>query len=56
MIHAAPAVLLLPLAGVLVLTFLGRRVGDPLAGWIGTITVAGSFVASIVVFFGLHSD
>ena len=54
MIHAAPAILLLPLAGFLVLTFAGRRIGDPAAGWVGTLAVAGSFVASVITFAGLH--
>ena len=54
MIHAAPAILLLPLAGFLVLTFAGRRLGDPAAGWVGTLAVAGSFVAAVVTFAGLH--
>ena len=54
MIHAAPAILLLPLAGFLVLTFSGRRLGDPAAGWVGTLAVVGSFVAAVVTFVGLH--
>ena len=54
MIHAAPAILLLPLAGFLVLTFAGRRLGDPAAGWVGTAAVAGSFVAAVITFLGLH--
>src|SRR5580704_13037363 len=45
--------LLFPLAGFLLLVTVGRRIGDPVAGWIGTIAVAGAFVAAIVVFFGL---
>ena len=55
MIHAAPVIILLPLVGFFVLTFGGRRLGDPSAGWLGTLAVAGSFVASIVTFLGLHS-
>jgi NADH-quinone oxidoreductase subunit L len=46
----------LPLAGFLVLLAAGRRLGEPAAGWIGTLAVAGSFVASVVVFFGLRGD
>jgi len=44
----------LPLAGFLVLLAVGRRLGEPAAGWIATLAVAGSFVASVVVFFGLR--
>ncbi|MHB1912638.1 MAG: NADH-quinone oxidoreductase subunit L [Acidimicrobiales bacterium] len=55
MIHAAPVIILLPLAGFFVLTFGGRRLGDPSAGWLGTLAVTGSFVASIVTFLGLRS-
>ena len=54
MIHAAPAILLLPLVGFLVLAFSGRRLGDPAAGWVGTLAVVGSFVAAVVTFVGLH--
>ena len=54
MIHAAPAILLLPLAGFFLLTFGGRRLGEPAAGWLATLAVTGSFVASIVTFLGLH--
>jgi NADH-quinone oxidoreductase subunit L len=40
---------LLPLAGFVVLVFAGKRIGDPLAGWIGTVAVAGSFVVACLV-------
>ena len=53
MVHVAYLMLLFPLGGFLLLVALGRRIGDPVAGWIGTIAVAGAFVAAIVVFFGL---
>jgi NADH-quinone oxidoreductase subunit L len=43
----------LPLAGVLVLLVAGRRLGEPLAGWVGTLAMGGSFVASVLVFAGL---
>src|SRR5580698_3701031 len=45
--------LLLPLAGFLFLLAFGRRIGDPLAGWIGTAAVGGSFVVACVVLAGL---
>jgi NADH-quinone oxidoreductase subunit L len=53
MVNVAYLMLLFPLAGFLLLVALGRRIGDPVAGWIGTVAVAGSFVTAIVVFFGL---
>src|SRR3954454_7525666 len=46
----------LPLLGFLVLLALGRRIGEPAAGWLATLAVAGSFVASVVVYFGLRDD
>ena len=46
----------LPLAGFLVLLAGGRRLGEPLAGWLATLMCAGSFVASVVVFIGLLGE
>jgi NADH-quinone oxidoreductase subunit L len=43
----------LPLVGFLILVFAGRRLGDPWAGWLATLMVAGSFVVACVVFGGL---
>lgn len=43
----------LPLAGFLLLFAFGKRLGEPLAGWLATIMVAASFVVSCVVFIGL---
>jgi NADH-quinone oxidoreductase subunit L len=40
---------LLPLAGFVVLVAFGRRLGDPVAGWVGTAAVAGSFVLACLV-------
>jgi NADH-quinone oxidoreductase subunit L len=42
-----------PLAGFLILFFFGRRLGDPLAGWLGSAALLGSFLTSVVVFVGL---
>src|SRR5687768_15340531 len=47
-----PAVLLtiatlLPLASFVVLVFIGRRMGTPLAGWFATAAIAASFVCSV---------
>jgi NADH-quinone oxidoreductase subunit L len=43
----------LPLAGFLILVAFGRRLGEPLAGWLATAMVSGSFATSVVVFAGL---
>ncbi len=53
MVHVAYLMLLFPLAGFLVLLAFGRRIGDPVAGVIGTVAVGGAFVASCVVLAGL---
>src|SRR5690242_5325508 len=47
-----PAVLLilatvLPLASFGVLVFAGRRLGNPLAGWVATAAIGGSFLLSV---------
>ncbi len=42
-----------PLAGFLILAFFGKRLGNPLAGWLATTTVSASFVVSAIVFAGL---
>jgi NADH-quinone oxidoreductase subunit L len=41
----------LPLAGFLLLALVGRRLGDPHAGYLATLMVAASFVVSVIVFF-----
>ncbi|MCC6433683.1 MAG: NADH-quinone oxidoreductase subunit L, partial [Acidimicrobiales bacterium] len=43
----------LPLVGFLLLVAFGRRLGDPLAGYLATAMVGGSFAAALVVFAGL---
>ncbi|MCC6225111.1 MAG: NADH-quinone oxidoreductase subunit L [Microthrixaceae bacterium] len=45
----------LPLAGFLTLVVLGRRLGDPIAGWLATSTVGGSFLVTAAVFVDLLS-
>ncbi|MCY3635275.1 MAG: NADH-quinone oxidoreductase subunit L [bacterium] len=42
-----------PLVGVLVLMALGRRLGEPRAGWLATAMMGGSFLATLLVFIGL---
>jgi NADH-quinone oxidoreductase subunit L len=46
----------LPLAGFLVLLLAGRRLGEPLAGWLATVMVGASFVAGVVTFAGLVAE
>ncbi|HML01703.1 MAG TPA: proton-conducting transporter membrane subunit, partial [Acidimicrobiales bacterium] len=53
MIHVAYVMFLLPLAGFVVLALFGRRIGDPLAGWLATATITGSFVFACVTMAGL---
>ncbi len=39
---------LLPLAAFVALIFAGKRLGDPLAGWLGTVAIGASFVCSLL--------
>src|SRR3954467_10655567 len=43
----------LPLAGFLLLMVFGRRLGEPIAGWVATVMCGGAFAAACVVFAGL---
>jgi NADH-quinone oxidoreductase subunit L len=43
----------LPLAGFLLLTLLGRRIGEPGAGWLATLLMGGAFAAAVTVHLGL---
>ena len=45
---------LLPLLGAATLLVLGKRIGEPRAGWLASGLMAGSFVWSVVTFFALH--
>jgi NADH-quinone oxidoreductase subunit L len=45
----------LPLAGFVVLVAFGRKLGEPLAGWLATAMVSGSFVVAVGVFLDLLS-
>ncbi len=56
MIHAAFLIPILPLAGFAVLFSLGRRLGNPLAGWLATAMVAASFVVTVIVFVALFQQ
>ncbi len=46
----------LPLAGFVILLAFGKRIGDPVAGIIGTVAVAASFLASCYVAASLWSQ
>ena len=56
MLHAVFLLPLFPLAGFVVLLFFGRRIGEPVAGWIGTSAVAAAFVAACVTLVGLANQ
>ena len=45
-----------PLAGFLFLVVFGRRLGEPLAGWLATAAVGASFLASVATFFALQGE
>jgi NADH-quinone oxidoreductase subunit L len=45
----------LPLTGFVILLFLGRRIGNPLAGWLATAMIGGSFIIAVATFFDLLS-
>ena len=45
-----------PLLGFLLLVVGGRKLGEPRAGWLATLLMAGSFVASVIVFLGLVAN
>jgi NADH-quinone oxidoreductase subunit L len=51
-VNAAYAVVALPLAGFVINLVFGRRLGEPKAGWVGTLAAAGSFVAALVAWVG----
>ena len=54
--HALWLIPALPLAGFLFLVVFGRRIGEPMAGWIGTLAVAGSFRATVGIFSYLRIE
>ena len=45
----------LPLAGFLVILLFGRRLGDPLAGWVATTMASASFLVTVGVWLELLS-
>jgi len=46
----------LPLAGFIVLLLFGKRIGEPIAGWLGTAMVGAAFVVALIVFAGLWNE
>jgi NADH-quinone oxidoreductase subunit L len=62
-VNAVYIIIALPLLGALILLPVGRRLGNPLAGWLGTVMAAGSFARTIdkeiwswIPVGGLHVD
>ena len=55
MVEAVWLIPALPLAGFLTILLFGRRLGEPMAGWVATAAMGGSFLATVVTFFGLQS-
>jgi len=45
----------LPLAGAALLLLFGKRIGEPIAGWVGSATLGLSFVWSFVTFLALRN-
>jgi NADH-quinone oxidoreductase subunit L len=45
----------LPAIGAVVLLLFGKRIGEPRAGWLATVLMALSFVASVIAFGALFS-
>ena len=58
MVYAAPWMLACALGGFVVLLALGRRLGEPLAGWVATAAISAAFVVAVVTWIGLlgHND
>ena len=53
--NAAYLIIALPLAGFAVNIAVGRRIGNPLAGWLATLASAGAFAATVVCWMELRS-
>ena len=49
MVNAAYAIVAFPLLGFIVNLVSGRRLGEPTAGWVGTLAAGGSFVSTLIV-------
>lgn len=53
MVNAGYAIIGLPLLGFVINLVWGRRLGEPVAGWVGTIAAGGSFIGAILVWIHL---
>jgi NADH-quinone oxidoreductase subunit L len=53
LIDAAVLIPLFPLLGFATLLFFGKRIGDPLAGWLATSAMGAAFLSACVTFAGL---
>jgi NADH-quinone oxidoreductase subunit L len=47
--NAAYVIIGLPLLGAILILAGGRRLGDPLAGWLATLCAAGAFASTVIV-------
>ncbi len=56
MIHSSYLIPLFPLVGFLVLAVFGRRIGNPMAGWIGTLMVLASLIVTVLVFASVAGE
>lgn len=54
LVHAVWLIPALPVAALVVLIAVGRRLGEPLAGYVATAAMGGSFVASVLTYIGLR--
>lgn len=56
MLEAVWLIPTLPLGGFLTLVLFGRKLGEPLAGWLATAAIGGSFLSTVLVFIGLRNE
>ena len=54
--NAAYLIPALPLLGFIALVLFGKRLGDPLSGWLATAAIGSSFLASVVTFAALIGE
>jgi NADH-quinone oxidoreductase subunit L len=52
-VNAAYLIVALPLAGAIILLFGGRRILEPVSGWLATLMAVGSFVCTVIVWASL---
>jgi NADH-quinone oxidoreductase subunit L len=52
-IDAAVLIPLFPLVGFVTLLCFGKRLGDPLSGWVATTAMGGAFISACITFAGL---